>query len=67
MNRIVGTKCPKEVISTTSWRDGQAAVKKVLATKKKVKTSAAPSKIPEKTDTTYSVTSPIPDDFSEGR
>ena len=34
MTRIVGTKRPQEIITTTSWRDGQANVKRVLNVKK---------------------------------
>lgn len=34
MTRIVGSKKPREVITTTSWRDGQANVKRILNAKK---------------------------------
>ena len=34
MTRIVGSKRPQEVITTTSWRDGQANVKRILNAKK---------------------------------
>ena len=66
MNRITGARCPKEVISTTSWRDGQATVKKILGARK-VKPKIVPERVPEKTDTTHSVTSPSQEDLSEGK
>ena len=65
MTRIVSSKCPKEVISTTSWRDGRATVKKILGAKK-VKPSSAHVGGSKKADTTYNVTSPTQDDVSEG-
>ena len=34
MTRIVGSRRPQEVITTTSWRDGQANVKRILNAKK---------------------------------
>lgn len=66
MTRIVSSKCPKEFISTTSWRDGRATVKKILGAKK-VKPSSAPVGGPKKADTTYNVASPTQDEVSEGK
>ena len=48
MTRIVGSKKQQEVITTTSWRDGHANVKRLLNAKK-AKTA---DKKPLKTDMT---------------
>ena len=45
MTRIVGSKRPQDVITTTSWRDGQANVKRILNAKK----AKTPEKLPGKT------------------
>ena len=44
MTRIVGSKKPQEVITTTSWRDGQANVKRILNAKKAKTTEKQPGK-----------------------
>jgi hypothetical protein len=53
MTRIVGSKRPQEVITTTSWRDGQANVKRILNAKKTKTTE----KQPVKTDKTQAKSS----------
>jgi hypothetical protein len=50
MTRIVGSKRPEEVITTTSWRDGQANVKRILNAKK-AKTSDKQAGKTDKTQT----------------
>ena len=45
MTRIVGSKRPQEVITTTSWKDGQANVKRILNAKQVKLSGKQPGKI----------------------